>query len=53
MTKAFYYDTIIAGNKYGYRYNYSEKGWADCIAKIKSILSFYRRCIDTILAENK
>ena len=44
---------VIAGNKYGYRYNYSEKGWADCVTKIKSILLFYRRCINTILAENK
>ena len=29
---------VIAGNKYAYRYNYSEKGWADCVTKIKSII---------------
>lgn len=44
---------VIAGNKYAYHYNYSEKGWADCVTKIKSILLFYRKCINIILKENK
>lgn len=42
---------VIAGNKYAYHYNYSEKGWADCVTKIKSILLFYRKCINIILKE--
>lgn len=41
----------IAGNNYAYSFEYSEKGWEECVNKIKKILCYYRNIIDKILEE--
>lgn len=42
---------VLAGNKYDYRFEYSEEGWNACIDKIKSILEYYRKIINKMLGE--
>lgn len=44
---------VLAGNKYAYRFEYSEEGWQACIDKIKSIMEYYRKIINKMLGEDK
>lgn len=62
LIKSIYYQTDakgnrlhfkfnLAGNNYAYSFPYCEEGWKDCVDKIKSILSWYNKCIKRILGE--
>lgn len=41
----------LAGNNYAYSFEYSEKGWKECVNKIKEILKYYKNIIDIVLEE--
>ena len=41
----------LAGNKYGYHYEYNEEGWQACVNRIKSILEYYRKLINDALGD--
>lgn len=62
LIKSIYYKTDVkgkrlsfhfnlAGNNYSYSFPYCKDGWNACVDKIKSILSWYNKCIKRILGE--
>lgn len=44
-----YFAFNMLGNKYAYKFEFTEAGWAECIMKIKSILTWYNKCIKKLL----